>query len=91
MHAIESEPMRTVRPDNKSRITLGDLAAGVSSFAVEVREDGSIVLHPRVEIPAREAWLFRNKEALASVRRGLEESAKGEAKELGSFARYADE
>ncbi|MFL6196065.1 MAG: hypothetical protein ACJ75H_17935 [Thermoanaerobaculia bacterium] len=38
-----------------------------------------------------EAWLYRNPEALAVVRRGLQESAEGKAVFIGSFASYADE
>jgi hypothetical protein len=41
-----------------------------------------------VEIPAREAWLFENKDALVQVKRGLEQSAAGEARSLGSFAGF---
>jgi len=39
-----------------------------------------------VEIPAREAWLYANKDALERVRRGL--SQKGKVKR-GSFAKFA--
>lgn len=78
-----------LRPDSKGRITLGNLAAGISSFRAVRQPDGRIVLEPFVEIPAREQWLFRNKRALASVKRGLAEAQAGEAKSLGSFARYA--
>jgi hypothetical protein len=42
-------------------------------------------------IPASEAWLYRIPEALASVRRGLQQAAEGKTISLGSFARYADE
>lgn len=41
-------------------------------------------------VPASEAWLFRNRKALDSVRRGLEEVAEGRAKVAGSFAKFAD-
>ncbi len=80
-----------VRPDSKGRITLGKLAQGVSSFMVLVQPSGSFLLEPMVEIPAREKWLFKNKTALESVKRGLTQSAQGESKPLGSFAKFAFE
>ena len=80
-----------LRPDAKGRITLGRLADGVSSYEVERLEDGTIILRPNVEIPAREEWLWRNKKALESVRRGLEQSSRGETTSLGSFAEHADD
>ena len=89
---MQPDPMRkrsNVRPDSKGRITLGDLAKNVSSFTVVELPDGAIRLEPNVEIPAREKWLFGNKEALESVRRGIEQSAKGEVRSLGSFAEHA--
>lgn len=80
-----------VRPDAKGRITLGKLARGVSSFMVSEQPGGGFLLEPMVEIPARESWLYENKAALESVRRGLAQSAKGETRSRGSFAQYADE
>ena len=80
-----------LRPDSKGRITLGKIAKGVSSYQYEVREDGVIILKPNVEIPANEAWLYKNKEALEKVKNGLEDSANGRVKSRGSFAQYADE
>ena len=80
-----------VRPDSKGRISLGKLAEGVSSFTITERPNGVVLLEPMVEIPAREKWLFENKQALASVQRGLDQSAKGEVRTRGSFAKYADD
>ena len=85
---------RDVRPDAKKRVTL---AKALTAFEEDVHFDvyrnnsGQIVLDPQVSIPAREAWLYRNPEALASLRRGLQESAEGKTVSLGSFAQYADE
>lgn len=36
-----------------------------------------IILDPQVTIPASEAWLFNNPDALTSVRRGLVDAAQG--------------
>jgi hypothetical protein len=81
----------TVRPDSKGRITLGNLAKGVSSFRIHQEADGRIVLEPFAEIPARELWLYKNPEALAMVERGLADSAAGRTSYLGSFAQYAND
>ena len=78
-----------VRPDSKGRIALGEFAKGVSSFIVLQGSDGSLHLEPQVEIPAREKWLFNNKSALTSVRKGIKEAQDGKIKSLGSFGKYA--
>jgi hypothetical protein len=66
-----------LRPDSKGRITLGKLAEGVSSYRARRQVDGKIVLEPFVEVPADERWLHENKEALASVRKGLADAKAG--------------
>jgi hypothetical protein len=43
---------------------------------------GQIVLDPQVTIPASEVWLFKSPEALASVRRGLSDAAKGKVSKV---------
>ena len=80
----------TLRPDAKGRITLGTLARGISSFQVSVEPSGRILLEPFAEIPAREKWLFENKEALSAVRTGLRQAAQGRTRARGSFARFAN-
>ena len=85
---------RNVRPDSRQRIALGralDEELKEASFDVYQDGEGRIVLDPQVSIPASEAWLYRNKRALASVRRGLSQAAEGQAKVVGSFAAYADD
>jgi len=82
------QKMKTVRPDSKGRITLGKLAREFSGYTLKESADGTILLEPLVELPAREAWLFKNKEALASVEKGLKQSSKGKTKSLGSFSKH---
>jgi hypothetical protein len=82
---------KILRPDSKGRITLGGLAKNISGFKVIEESNGRIVLEPQVEIPAEEAWLYKNPEALASVLRGIEDSKAGRVKYRGSFAKYLDE
>lgn len=80
-----------IRPDAKGRINLGKLAQGISSFRARRTEDGSIILEPFSEIPAREKWLFDNKTALGAVKGGLKQAAAGQTRTLGSFAQFVDE
>ena len=86
-----ARPIKTIKPDAKGRIYLGQLAEGISGFAVQVDKDHRIILDPLVEIPAREKWLFDNKAALESVKQGLEEVKKDKLHDLGSFSKYAAE
>ncbi len=81
---------RTVRPDSKGRITLGDFAKGVSSFRVHQEKDGRLILEPFREIPALEAWLYENPVALAKVRKGLKDAAEGKLSRRGDFSKFAD-
>ena len=83
--------VKTVRPDSKGRITLGKLTKEFSGYTLKESVDGTILLEPLVELPAREAWLFKNKEALASVEKGLKESVAGKTKSLGSFAKHLED
>lgn len=74
--------------DSKNRISLSKLLKfkGVSSVKASVLENGDILLKPMTSIPARELWLYENKEALESVRRGLSQEG---TIDRGSFAQHA--
>jgi hypothetical protein len=86
---MTAKKLKTVRPDAKGRITLGVFAQGISSFIVFKDKNNRIILEPRVEIPAREKWLFDNTQALAQVKNGLKDAVHGRVKKRGSFASYA--
>ena len=64
--------------DSRKRVPLGKLLKGMLTnlFSAEVI-DGKIVLEPMKAIPEREAWLYQNPKALASVKRGLKDAAEG--------------
>jgi hypothetical protein len=78
-----------VRPDSRGRLTLGQLARA-KSYRVMVNDAGQILLDPVVSISERELWLWQNPDALASVQRGIKQSAAGETHDLGSFTQYAN-
>jgi len=44
-----------------------------------------------IKVPVREIWLRRNPVARKKVREGLAEAAEGRVRNLGSFAKHADE
>ena len=73
-----TEIAESVKPDAKKRVVLPKAVVqeGVTYHMYQNRI-GQIVLDPQVTIPASEAWLFKNPDAIASVRRGLADAAKG--------------
>ena len=73
----EFEEISTHTVDDRHRITLGDLIKDTRRVRIYRNGRGELLLQPVVEIPAAEAWLFQNQEALAAVKRGLEDAAKG--------------
>ncbi len=60
-------------------------------FIIYANDVGQILLSPEIGVPLHEAWLYKNPEALASVRRGLQDAAEGKVHDLGSFAEFADD
>lgn len=77
--------------DSKGRIILDKSYAG-ATMLVERRDDGTIILRPAVTVPANEAWLWQNKQALAMVREGLDEARAGrhaDAPDLAAAAKLA--
>src|SRR5260221_14474282 len=79
---------RDIRPDAKKRVTLGKALMGLEEdirFDVYRKENGQILLDPQISVPASEAWLYRNPEALAAVRRGIQE--RSEERRVGKECR----
>ena len=66
----------TKNVDSKGRLTLGESFAN-RTVLVEDRGKGELLIKLARVIPEREAWLYENKEAVASVRRGLNQAASG--------------
>lgn len=70
--------------DQRRRLVLPMVqgAHEIKRVRVYMNSQGEVLIKPVVEIPVAEIWLYRNKKALASVKRGLEQAAEGEFKEL---------
>lgn len=74
---------KRVKVDSKKRLSLpSSLIQEDVLFHVYANRFGQIILDPQVTIPASEAWLFNNHEALASVRRGLADAAAGKTSKV---------
>lgn len=73
----------SVKPDAKKRVALGkvQMREGVT-YHVYSNSIGQIILDPQVTVPASEAWLFNNPDALESVRRGLSDAAEGKVSKI---------
>ena len=87
--------------DERKRLSLAKVADHLRSAAIDsdtefrfgiyVNELGEFLLTPEVPVPMHEVWLLRNPKALAKVKEGLQQAAKGQARTVGSFAKYADD
>ena len=86
-----------IQMDDKYRICLGSFLSKeerehLSSFRVSRQEDGKIVLDPVVEIPARDHWIYKNPEALASLMRGIEDVKNGRIVDMNiDFSQFLDD
>ena len=79
------------QPDAKKRLSLGEALGGAKAYNIYRNPLGQLILDPVKTVPASEMWLYENAEALASVKQGLRESAKGKSVNRGSFAKFAEE
>jgi hypothetical protein len=79
---------RGVKPDYKKRVVLPKvLVMEDITYHIYVNSLGQILLDPQITIPASEAWLFKNPDALSLVRQGLADAADGRVSkvDLGSL------
>ncbi len=79
------------QPDAKKRLSLGEALGEARAYNIYRNPLGQVILDPVKAVPASEMWLYENPEALASVKRGLRESAEGKTVYRGSFAKHAGE
>ena len=68
--------LRHKSADSKGRVSLGGHFTN-RAVIVEHRSDDEVIVRLARVIPEREAWLYENPKALASVRRGLDQARKG--------------
>jgi hypothetical protein len=74
---------RNVKPDAKKRVMLPKaLVQEDITYHIYSNSFGQIILDPQVSVPASEVWLFKDPEAAFSVRRGLEDAAKGKVSKV---------
>jgi len=68
--------------DDRNRLTLGELVKGSKRVRLYKNNAGELLLRPVVEIPASEAWLFRNEQAMENVKAGLKDASEGKISKL---------
>lgn len=68
--------------DERQRISLGEELKGFKRVQLFKNASGEILIRPLVEIPASEAWLYKNKKAFTSVKKGLKEATEGKVSKL---------
>jgi hypothetical protein len=76
------------QPDAKKRLSLGEALRGATAYNIYRNPLGQLILDPVKTVPVSETWLYGNPQALASVKKGLRESAQGKSVSRGSFAKF---
>lgn len=72
-----------VNLDSQNRIPLTRILKDCSARTFDMYwEEDKLILVSLVEIPEREAWIYKNKKALASLERGLQDAADGKVSKL---------
>lgn len=72
-----------VNLDSRNRIPLTKIIGHCTAKTFDMYwERDRIILIPMIEIPEREAWIYKNKKALASLERGLKDAAEGKVSKL---------
>ena len=61
---------------------MGDMMKGFVRVKLLRGKHGGVLIRPFVEIPAQEAWLYKDKRALGKVKKGLEQAAQGKGSKL---------
>lgn len=91
---IESGLVDIKKVDKRGRITISKslekLPDDVEEFEIYVK-NGEIILKPLIRIPAREAWLFKDKSALNSLLKGLADMKRGELTEIDKLDKFLKE
>lgn len=77
VRAKDFSEVAEVKSDGKHRVALKRVKLPGDRYRVYENSAGQLLLDPVVTIPAAEAWLFANKPALNSVRKGLTQAAQG--------------
>lgn len=64
--------------DSKKRITMGKLISKETTyFVAEKQKDGTIILYPKTNLSQEELWIYKDKNAYKSLKKGLKDLKKG--------------
>ena len=76
------EKIDTKDLDERSRLHLGKIKGEYQRYSIFKSGNGDILLRPLVDVPASEAWFFKNKKAVEFAKKSLKDAAEGRVKEL---------
>ena len=75
---FEKLSKRSVRPDSRKRVVLPLSLTEDISFDVYRNKVGQIILDPKIEIPASQAWFWENPQDVKDFEESIAQAARGE-------------
>ena len=81
--ADEFQEVSTKTIDTRDRVALGKYFNSVyNRVRIYKNKSGELLLRPVIEIPDSEVWIYENREALYSVKKGLKDAKEGKVSKL---------
>ena len=89
-------PIEVKSIDFKNRINLGSKIINLVSrifqktdaYQICIGKEGDILLRPVVNVPSKEAWIYKNPKVLNQIRQGLGEAAQGKLEKTGDIDEF---
>ena len=83
---------RKAIPDKRGRVSLKGLVSENKTYEAALQPDEAIILTPfvQIEVHPKEAWFYKDTNAIKNVQLGLQQASDGKVVYRKSYAQYSN-